>query len=175
MNSARLRSLEVSAGIQIEHACQASSVERWPSGRRQRFAKPSQGQKPCRGFKSRPLRQPWRDRSRRFISQQAMARQSTSGSWRSSTGNGVAARQAFGWDLSEGVAGERLPRVGRHEGAWPPQWEHSQRVRLQMSALSASLGATEAAGLSPTGSGAPEYQRVVAVQHQKRCRCATTI
>ena len=31
-------------------------VERWPSGRRQRFAKPSQGQKPCRGFKSRPLR-----------------------------------------------------------------------------------------------------------------------
>ena len=30
--------------------------ERWPSGRRQRFAKPSQGQKLCRGFKSRPLR-----------------------------------------------------------------------------------------------------------------------
>src|SRR5438105_6868606 len=31
-------------------------TERWPSGRRQRFAKPSQGQKLCRGFKSRPLR-----------------------------------------------------------------------------------------------------------------------
>jgi hypothetical protein len=33
-------------------------TERWPSGLRQRFAKPSQGLKPCRGFKSRPLRQP---------------------------------------------------------------------------------------------------------------------
>ncbi len=31
-------------------------AERWPSGLRQRFAKPSQGQNPCRGFKSRPLR-----------------------------------------------------------------------------------------------------------------------
>ena len=39
--------------IRVAVLCHA---ERWPSGRRQRFAKPSQGQKLCRGFKSRPLR-----------------------------------------------------------------------------------------------------------------------
>src|SRR2546428_816065 len=36
-------------------------AEGWPSGRRQRFAKPSQGQKLCRGFKSRPLRHLYQD------------------------------------------------------------------------------------------------------------------
>src|SRR3989442_11218094 len=39
-------------------------TERWPSGRRQRFAKPSQGQKLCRGSKSRPLRHIYQDQQR---------------------------------------------------------------------------------------------------------------
>ncbi len=75
-----------------------------------------------RGFESHPLRHSWRDRNRQFIDPRAVARQSTNRSQQLITGNGVASRQESqieGGIRTRGIAGERLPRVGRHEGAGP--------------------------------------------------------